>query len=242
MSDLAPEPPAVAVGADALQEFNRLRTVAKVVSNAAHDVNNALQVIGGNAELLALKAELAPTELRRAQAISTQTGRAAMALDRLQSYTRAVEAGRQVVDLAGLAEVATALRDFSMRRAGLSVTVESTGNCRALVDRRLMLQVYLNLLMNGENALANRPGPVLVVRVEREAGDCVVSFIDNGPGFSEVVLARLADRTVLPQLAADLSGLGLWVADRIADSHGGRLDIANLAGGGASVVLRLPAA
>jgi signal transduction histidine kinase len=68
-----------------------------------------------------------------------------------------------------------------------------------------------------------------------------VSFIDNGPGVSEAVRAGLADRTALPRLAATLSGLGLWVSSRIADAHGGRLDIADVPGGGASVTLRLPA-
>jgi len=242
MSDLTPGPPAVTVGAEALQEFNRLRTLAKVVSNAAHDVNNALQVIGGNAELLALKAELGPAELRRVQAIAAQTGRAASALDRLQSYTRSGESGRQIVDLAGLLEVATALRDFALHRAGITVTAESTAPCRASVDRRLILQIYLNLLMNSEDALVNRPGPSVRVRLERQDKECVVSFIDNGPGFSDAVRARLADRAALPRLDANLSGLGLWVATRIAGAHAGRLDIANVADGGASVTLRLPAA
>jgi signal transduction histidine kinase len=242
MSDLTPGPPSVTVDADALQELNRLRTVAKVFSNAAHDVNNALQVIGGSAELLALKAELGPAELRRVHAITAQTGRAATALDRLQSYTRSGESGRQIVDLSGLLEVATALRDFALRRAGITMTVESTAPCRASVDRRLILQIYLNLLMNSEDALANRPGPAVRARLECQDGECMVSFIDNGPGFSDAVRARLTDRTALPQLAPNLSGLGLWVATRIAEGHGGRLDIANVPDGGASVTLRLPAA
>ena len=242
MSDLTLGPPAATIGAEALQEVNRLRTVAGVFANAAHDVNNALQVIGGNAELLALKGELGPAELRRAQAITAQTGRAATALDRLQSYTRPGDAGRQVVDLSGLVDVATALRDFALRRAGITPTVESTAPCRAAVDRRLILQLYLNLLMNSEEALANRPGASVRIRLERQGGECVVSFIDNGPGFSDAVRARLVDRTALPQLDATLSGLGLWVSARIADAHGGRLDIANAQDGGASVTLRLPAA
>jgi signal transduction histidine kinase len=241
MANLTPGPALVTVGADALQEFNRLRTVAKVFSNAAHDVNNALQVIGGNAELLALSNELGPAELRRVQAITAQTGRAAAAFARLQSYTRPGDSGRQIADLAGLLAVATELRDFAMRRTGITLTVENATPCRASVDHRLILQIYLNLLMNAEDALANRPGPAVRIRVERQDGECAVSFIDNGPGVSEAVRAGLADRTALPRLAATLSGLGLWVSSRIADAHGGRLDIADVPGGGASVTLRLPA-
>ena len=54
--------------------------------------------------------------------------------------------------------------------------------------------------------------------------------------------AGSAHAQALPQLDATLSGLGLWVSARIADAHGGRLDIANAQDGGASVTLRLPAA
>jgi C4-dicarboxylate-specific signal transduction histidine kinase len=180
--------------------------------------------------------------LRRVQSITAQTGRAATALDRLQSYARPGESGRQIVDLAGLLEVATALRDFALRRAGITMTAETATTCRASVDGQLILQLFLNVLMNCEDALANRPGPAVRVRLERQGGQCVVSFTDNGPGFSDAARTRLADPTALPQLDAKFSGLGLWVATRIAEAHGGRLDIANVPDGGASVTLRLPAA
>ena len=46
--------PAVTKGLpdEALQEVNRLWTIARAFSNTAHDVNNALQVIAGSAELI----------------------------------------------------------------------------------------------------------------------------------------------------------------------------------------------
>ena len=69
-----------------------------------------------------------------------------------------------------------------------------------------------------------------------------MSFTDNGPGFTDAVRTQQADPTALPRLDANFSGLGLWVAARIADAHEGRLDIANVPDGGASVTLRLPAA
>jgi len=230
------------VGADVLQEFNRLRTLSKVFSNAAHDINNALQVIGGNAELLALRTELGPAELRRVQAITSQTGRAAIALDRLWTYSRPGDSGRRIVDLAGLVDVAAALRSYAMGRAEITVAVESLGVCRASADRALILQIYLNLLMNCEDVLAGRPGASVRVLLERQGGECVVTFLDNGPGFSDAARARLADGAALPPLDAKMSGLGLWVATRIAEAHGGRLEIASPPDGGATVSLRLPAA
>jgi len=235
----------VTIDGDALQEINRLVTVARVVSNAAHDLNNALQVIGGNAELLALKT--GPAEPRRVQAISTQTGRAAGALDRLMSYTRPAEAGRQSVDLEGLIEVALALRDFTVHRARITVTVTRSSETACLVsaDRRLVLQIVLNLLLNAEQALSARNDGTAALRIglAKTNGECVVSFADNGPGFSADALARLGDCTAAPPLTAALSGLGLWVAMRIAGHHRGGLEVGNAPGqgGGAIVTLRLPA-
>lgn len=240
--DASPDPASVAVDADALQEINRLRSVARILSNAAHDLNNALQVIGGSAELLAMQSELGPPAQRRIQTITAQTGRAASALDSLMSYTRPAPAERQTVDLEALLKAAIALRDFSLHRARISVTIEraAPSPCRASVDRRLMLQVFLNVLLNAEEALKDRRdgSAAIQIRLERQGEACLVSFADNGPGFSTEARARLADRAAVPSLDASLSGIGLSVAARIAAQHGGRLDFGP--GPGASVTLRLP--
>jgi two-component system NtrC family sensor kinase len=240
--DVSPEPVSVAVDADALQEINRLRTVARILSNATHDLNNALQVIGGSAELLAMRTELGPAEQRRIQTITTQTGRAAAALDCLMAYTRPTLAERHKVDLEALLRVAISLRDFSLHRARIQVSVEraAPAPCRASVDRRLILQIFLNVLLNAEEALEERRdgSAAIQIRLERQGETCLTSFTDNGPGFSPQARARLADRAAVPSLDARVSGIGLWVAARIAARHGGGLDVDP--GPAASVTLRLP--
>jgi len=232
--------PGVTADDAALREINRLVTVARVVSNATHDLNNMLQVIGGNAELLALKPGTA--EPRRVQAITAQTGRAAAALDRLLSYTRPAEAGRQSVDLEGLIDVSLALRDFTLHRAHITVTIDRVSPAPYMVaaDRRLILQVFLNLMLNAERALAGRDDGAIRIGLAKQDGACVVSFADNGPGFGADALARLADRPP-PPLTATLSGLGLRVCLGIAGQHGGALEAANAPEGGAVVTVRLPA-
>lgn len=243
---MPPDPALVMVDADALQEINRLRTVERVFPNGAHDLNNALQVIGGSAELLGLQLKLAPPEQhRRIQTIAAQTSRAATTLDHLVSYTRRTAAERQPSGLAQLVEMAIALRDFSLHRARISVSVEcgAPPPCRASVDRRLILQVFLNVLLNAEAALADRHdgSAAIQIRLERRGEDCFVSFSDNGPGFSEQVHTRLADPGTVASLDASLSGIGLRVAARIAARHGGHLDVSADPGPGATVTLRLPA-
>jgi signal transduction histidine kinase len=236
-------PTTTTLDAEALLEINRLRLVARVVSNVAHDINNALQVISGSAELLAPRSELGQAEQRRIQTISTQTARAAMALDRLSAYSRADRADPQVVDLSELAETAVALRDFTLHGARVAVTIEgAVPPYRASVGRSRILQVFLNVLLNAEEALKNRRDGTIHITVSRSGADCEVSFADNGPGIDGDAPCRLNDPVVLPPLGPGLTGIGLWVSAWIAAQHHGRLDIGPPTGSGTSVTLVVPAA
>ena len=233
----------VRIDADGLLEINRLRVAGSLVSNAVHEINNALQAVGGNAELLGLKPEIGPAEQRRLQAIVTQSGRVSATLDRLASFTRATDRGRQPVDLAELAETALALRAFRLNRAHIVATVERAGSvpCIAVIDRTRILQVLLNLLLNAETALANLAAPAIHIRVERDHESCRVLFTDNGAGISAEGRAQLAGAAGIQRLGAGLSGLGLWASARIAAQHGGRLAVAGTSPASASLELTLPA-
>ena len=210
-----------------LLEINRLRLVARVVSNASHDVNNALQVIGGSAEMLSTRSALGPTEQHRVNAIARQTERITTILDRLTSLTRPGPGGRQMVDLAQLADDAVALRAFALGRARVAVTIDHVAGtaCAWSAERLRLLQVYLNLLLNVEVALENKPGASVRISFERSGSDWVVSFVDSGPGLSERARASLADGAPVPPIGPGLSGLGLWLSARIAE-HTGKLEVA----------------
>lgn len=232
--------PSGLVDADVLEEVNRLSVVARVVSNVAHDVNNVLQVISGSAELLALRQEPGPAAQRRIAMISTQTGRAAAMLDRLVAYARVDAADRQVQDLAALVDTALALRDFSLHRARIAVTIHRAvpPPCRAVVARARILQVFLNVLLNAERALESQTERTMQISMTRSGSDWTLSFADNGPGTSAEQRARVSDAAV-PRLGPGLAGIGLWVSARIAAEHGGRLEIAPAPGPGTGTVVTL---
>lgn len=88
-SDLRASRPALAAGLpdDALQEINRLWTIVRVFSNTAHDVNNALQVIAGSAELLEAR-DLDSAVRRRVETIRVEAAKAAITINRLLTYAR----------------------------------------------------------------------------------------------------------------------------------------------------------
>ena len=101
--------------------------------------------------------------------------------------------------------------------------------------------MFLNLLLNVEQVLANRTASVVHIRFERSERDWSVLFIDNGPGLGAAERARLADGAPRPALGPGLSGVGLWLSARIAEQHGGRLEVDDASATGTSIRIRLPA-
>jgi two-component system nitrogen regulation sensor histidine kinase NtrY len=135
-----------------------------------------------------------------------------------------------------------ALRAFSLSRARITATVDRPDgvSCVVSADRRRVLQVFLNLLLNVEKVLAGRPDGEVQIRFERSDRDWSVVFADNGPGISAAEKAQLADGALRPALGPGLSGVGLWLSARIAEQQGGRLEVDDASGTGASIRIRLP--
>jgi signal transduction histidine kinase len=109
-------------------------------------------------------------------------------------------------------------------------------------DRVQLQQVVLNLVLNGFEAM-REPGAgerTLVIRTAREGVAAVRVLVqDSGVGVDE----QDRDRMFQPLYTTKVEGLGmgLAIARRIVDAHGGRLEAANNVEGGATFRFALPA-
>lgn len=229
---------------DVLLGLNRSVTVARLLTGAIHDVNNALQVIAGSIELLEGRTDLPEQVTRGLARMRNQSGRAAAALERVTSFTKAPVDDTAVVNLRDIAQRCVGLREFAVRRARLSIRLSGDGEgvvnaaLNVSVNRTQIEQAVLNLIVNAEESLAAATGEI-DVRVAAEEGWALVRVADNGPG----VPAAFADRIFEPFAAASAeqhtAGLGLWAARTIAARHGGTLT-QEITASGAAFVLRLP--
>jgi two-component system sensor histidine kinase KdpD len=108
------------------------------------------------------------------------------------------------------------------------------------VDPVLFEHVLLNLL---ENAIRHTaPGTPVHVLARRDGSDVVITVRDEGPGWPDIDLVRLFDpfvRGARPNVAG--SGLGLAICRGIVEAHGGTIAAVRPEGGGAAVVVTLPA-
>lgn len=228
---------------DDLIALNRLTTVARVLAGTAHEVNNALQIIAGSAEMLGHQADLADATRRAVQRIQAQTTRAAETVNGVMQFARGESAPAADVSVRTILAKALALRAYQVRRAGLKIDFDDATAPAAQVHGRSaqLLQAIVNLIMNAEQAMTGRAGGMIRIELTESVGRVTLTMTDAGPGLAAEVAGRVFTPFVTNHPVPDTPGLGLAAARLIAQQHGGDVTL-DCTGSGCRATLWLPAA
>jgi two-component system, NtrC family, C4-dicarboxylate transport sensor histidine kinase DctB len=228
---------------DDLILLNRLTTVVRVLAGTAHEVNNALQVIGGSAEMLAAGGEGSPTAPRAVERIQSQTARAAAAMQEVMQFARARESTPTRVSMRDVVGHAVGMRAYQIRNARLTLEFAAADAPPGTVTapRMQLLQVVLNLIMNAEQALYKADKGSIRIALTEAAGTATLTVADNGPGIPAAVADTMFDAFASSHPVPDTPGLGLTVARIIAERLNGGLTL-EPATPGCRATFRLPLA
>jgi two-component system, NtrC family, sensor kinase len=110
-------------------------------------------------------------------------------------------------------------------------------------DPHQLMQVFLNLILNAEQAIREaRDRGTLRIRMGKSAGAVWVSFHDDGPGISKENLSRIFDPFYTTKRPGRGTGLGLSICKSVMKEHQGNIEGANAADGGAVFTVTLPVA
>ncbi len=226
-----------------LLTLNRAATLGRLLSGVAHEVNNALQVIGGTTELLQTTPGLPPSVVDGLQRIAVQNTRAATAIQEVMVFARQKVDGPGRTNLREIANRSAALRSFAIGRARLSIAVDAPPTGRFLVNGNagLLQLALLNLIVNAEQALAGQQGGAIRVALEESPGYVVLRVSDNGPGVERTATDDVFSTFFTTRSREEASGLGLSVARLVAEQCGGTLTLED-GSPGATFTMRLPAA
>jgi signal transduction histidine kinase len=159
---------------------------------------------------------------------------------RLESGAQAM--AHEEVAPARLLESAVAALEVQAKDAGVTFDVSGADALPSLRgDPDKLAQLFLNVL---DNAVKHSPrGTTVQVRGNRDDGAVVIRVRDAGSGLPQGAQARLFQRFYRGDNAErDGAGLGLAIAQAIAQAHGGTIRASNVEGGGAEFAVRLPLA
>lgn len=225
-----------------LAYLNRVTTVGQVLPNVAHELNNALQVVGGLVEMLAARVDLPGDVHDKLGRIAGQAGRATAMIRELVVFARRDDGGVRVVDLAKLVEATLSMRRYHLSRARIGVTVKGgESGLLARIDGHYVQQVLLNLVINAEHSTAGREGAHIDVVIGRVGDEATVTVVDNGPGFAPGARERATDPFFTTK-GEHGTGLGLSTAYTLVAALGGELSLDSAPGRGTTVSIALPLA
>jgi signal transduction histidine kinase len=229
-----------------LVQREKLAAVGQLVSGVAHELNNPLQGVLGHMELLRATGAF-PKQLRKeVQTIYREADRAAKIVRNLLVFAGSRRLTRRSVSLNGVLQKVLALRASAHRAASIEVVRHYDEHLpRVQSDPLLLHQVFLNMVMNAEHAIAatGDAGRLEVTTEVAPSGDRIVAHVrDSGTGIPANTLTRIFEPFYTTKDVGKGTGLGLAIAYGIVQEHGGHISAANHPDGGAIFTVELPTA
>jgi two-component system sensor histidine kinase HydH len=214
-----------------LEHERRLSLLGEMSAVLAHEIRNPLASLKGHAQLLAERLAPESGERRKADRIILEASRLENLTTDLLDFVRS---GPLQVQEASPVEL---LRESIDEVAAGFCDIDATGAPESWpLDAGRMRQALTNLLRNARQASPAGSHPSAQIAVEDVR--LIMTIRDHGAGLPKGEEERIFDPFFTKQASG--TGLGLAVARRVVELHGGRLTAVNHAGGGAIFRIELP--
>ena len=229
-----------------LTQSEKLAALGQSVAGIAHELNNPLQGVLGHLELLRATGAFPKPLRREMQTIYREADRAAKIVRNLLVFAGSRRLARRAVSLNAVLQKVIALRAPACRAGDIEVVRHYDEQLpRVKSDPLLLHQVFLNMVMNAEHAIAatGHGGRIEIATAVSPSGDRVVATVrDTGTGLALDVVSHIFEPFYTTKEVGQGTGLGLAIAYGIVQEHGGDIVAANHPDGGAVFTVALPIA
>ncbi len=228
-----------------LVQAGKLATLGELTTAVAHELNNPLNNIGlfiGNAidmiDLGFADHERLLVELRSGM---EQVQKATAIISHLRAFGRAAPVSRMPVAINAVVERALALMREQLRLRQIAVEVTLAESDPVVIGSEIQLeQVFLNLLTNARDALAEMPRKLISISSRVKGQRVVLAFRDTGSGVPVEFERRIFDPFFTTKEVGKGTGLGLSITYGIIQEHKGKITLENHPGLGATFRIELP--
>jgi len=227
---------------DALHQREKLAALGSLLAGVAHELNNPLSVVVARAVMLEEQGH--PPTQAAAQKIRTAAERCARIVRTFLAMARQQPPERGPVAVNEVVTAALDITSYTVRTSNIEVAVDLAQDIPLiLADPDQLHQVLLNLIVNAQQVLQDRPGRRrmrLASRFDPDAGVIRIAVADNGPGIPEHLRMRVFEPYFTTKPTGMGTGVGLAVSHGIVAAHGGTLTLDCPEMGGAVFTITLP--
>jgi PAS domain S-box-containing protein len=227
----------------ALRQTEKLAAMGSLLAGVAHELNNPLSVILGQAELLRRTVGFGPLA-QKADQIAQAAGRCASIVGNFLALARQRPPERRRVALNEIVREALDIVAYPLRMDGVEVVVDLDPELPILVgDPHQLHQVVLNLITNAQDAMRGTDGPKMMVvstSFDPATRRLRLEVSDTGPGIPAAIRPRLFEPFFTTKPQGQGTGLGLSLCQGIVENHGGTIEAESEEGKGALFRVLLP--
>jgi signal transduction histidine kinase len=226
-----------------LLDSERLATIGRMASSISHDLRHYLSAMYANAEFMSN--ESLPQSEREELFVEVRVAVQGMTdlLDSLLLFTQTGRALQPGYDsIAGVVQRAVAMVRSHPAARDVRIVVAGLSSTEAWIDAKKLGRAVYNLLLNAcQAACRGIDSPLVTLSLEEDEHNICIKVADNGPGVAESIRKTM----FLPFVSEGKEsgvGLGLTLAQQIAQEHGGSIELTETLEGYSVFTITLPKA
>jgi PAS domain S-box-containing protein len=214
-------------------QVSKMASLGEMAGGIAHEINNPLSIIKGQASLLdkiSNKQMTNESTVKMEKSLSIIHGtidRIKAIVDSLKKFSRdgSTEAFRSE-DASSIVQESLALCGQRFEHLGIDIKVVPSSSPITVMCRSIQLsQVLINLLNNARKAVENLPSGQKWIKVEwtQVQENLQIKIIDSGPGVDQKHVERIFEPFYTTYPVGSGTGLGLSISQGLIATHGGRI-------------------
>ncbi|HYS17597.1 MAG TPA: response regulator [Candidatus Binatia bacterium] len=226
-----------------LVQSEKVATMGSLLAGVAHELNNPLAIVMGQAHLLRGGAKDAAL-IQRADKILAGADRCARIVRNFLALARQRPPERSEMHLDLIVQEAIELLGYDLRTSNVEVVLDLADELPVVwADAHQLHQVVVNLVANAVQAMRPMDAGrrlVITTRSEREPARISLAVADSGPGIPAEIQTRIFEPFFTTKPPGEGTGLGLSLCRRMLEEHGGVITVESEVGQGATFRLELP--
>ncbi len=227
---------------DQLVQGKKMSSLGVLTAGIAHQLNNPLNNISTSCQIILEELDQCDVELLRKMLtnVEQEVYRARDIVKGLLEFSRVRDFALKTLPLQDVVQRSIRLIS-SQVPPGIDIVEEVPADLILELDPQRMQEVFLNLLMNGIQAVKEPPGEIrITARPDILRQEAVITVEDTGMGIPKEELDRIFDPFFTTKEVGIGTGLGLSIVYGIIERHHGSISVESKEGEGTRFIIRMP--